>query len=85
MTFEENIKKIVQQQLVNYTEGEDFNDIKVSDNLQNDLGADSLDMIELMMAMEDKFDLEIQENEWSKEIVTVNDILDLVNRYDAKR
>ncbi len=44
----------------------------------DDLGADSLDLVELIMAMEEGFDIEIPDEEAEK-IVTVQDAIDYVN------
>lgn len=43
----------------------------------DDLGADSLDLVELIMAMEEKFDIEIPDEDAEK-IVTVQDAVDYV-------
>ena len=44
-------------------------------SFKNDLGADSLDLVELLMAFSDEFDIEIDDDE-AENIVTVSDILD---------
>ncbi len=44
----------------------------------DDLGADSLDLVELIMAMEEKFDIEIPDEDAEK-IATVKDAVDYVN------
>ena len=45
----------------------------------DDLGADSLDLVELIMAMEEEFDVEIP-NEEAEKIVTVQNAIDFVNK-----
>jgi acyl carrier protein len=45
----------------------------------DDLGADSLDLVELIMAMEEKFDIEIPDEDAEK-IVTVQDAVDYVDK-----
>ena len=45
----------------------------------DDLGADSLDLVELIMAMEEKFDIEIPDEDAEK-IVTVQDAVDYVGK-----
>jgi acyl carrier protein len=45
----------------------------------DDLGADSLDLVELIMAMEEKFDIEIPDEDAEK-IVTVRDAVDYVDK-----
>jgi len=49
-------------------------DVKLETHLQNDLGADSLDAVELMMAIEEEFDLQIPD-EKAQEFRTVKDIV----------
>jgi len=49
-------------------------------NLQNDLGADSLDAVELTLAFESELDIEISDEEIAK-IKTVQDIIDFVNTH----
>ena len=51
-------------------------------SLQDDLGADSLDAVELIMAIEDEFDLEIDSKQ-AEEIKTVGDLLTLVESLKA--
>ncbi len=53
--------------------------IKEDSNLADDLGADSLDAVELIMAIEEEFDVEIDDTEATK-IKTVQDILDYLNK-----
>ena len=48
----------------------------------DDLGADSLDLVELIMAMEEEFDVEIPDEEAEK-IATVQDAIDFVNNLQA--
>lgn len=43
----------------------------------DDLGADSLDIVELIMALEEEFDMEIPDNDAEK-IVTVNDVVEYI-------
>ena len=43
----------------------------------DDLGADSLDIVELIMAIEEEFDLEIPDNDAEK-VVTVSDVVDYI-------
>lgn len=51
-------------------------------NLVTDLGADSLDTIELVMAIEDEFNLEIPDEDAEK-CVTVQDVINYVNSRQA--
>lgn len=54
----EKIKEILVEQL-----GVDENDITMEASFIDDLGADSLDIVELIMAMEEEFDIEIPEED----------------------
>lgn len=67
--FLERIIKTVSEQL-----GFPKNEITAMSKLRADLGADSLDLIELVMAVEDEFNIEITDEE-AEEVVTVGDIL----------
>ena len=53
-------------------------DIKPESKFVDDLGADSLDLVELIMAFEDKLGIEISDEEAEK-MVTVKDVLDYIN------
>ena len=65
----EKIKEIVADQL-----GIDEDDIKLESNFKEDLEADSLDLFELVMALEEEYGVEIPSEDLEK-IVTVNDII----------
>jgi len=58
--------------------GVDKDDIKPESKFVDELGADSLDLVELIMAFEDKFEIEISDEEAEK-MVTVKDVLDYIN------
>ncbi|KMJ55609.1 acyl carrier protein [Alkalihalophilus sp. As8PL] len=53
-------------------------DVKPAASFKDDLGADSLDVVELVMELEDEFDLEISDEEAEK-ISTVADVVDYIN------
>lgn len=55
----------------------DINDVKLESNLAADLGADSLDAVELSMAIEDAFNITIEDDALAK-LKTVADILNLI-------
>jgi len=57
-------------------------DIKAESKFIDDLGADSLDLVELIMALEDKFGIKISDEDAEK-IVTVKDALDYINTYSG--
>jgi acyl carrier protein len=71
MVFEK-AKKIIVEQL-----GVEENDVSIESSFIDDLGADSLDIVELIMALEEEFDLEIPDSEAEK-ITTVGDIVDYI-------
>lgn len=68
----EKVKKIIVEQL-----GVDENDITMESSFIDDLGADSLDIVELIMALEEEFDLEIPDSEAEK-ITTVGDAVEYI-------
>lgn len=53
-------------------------EVKPEASFKDDLGADSLDVVELVMELEDEFDLEISDEEAEK-ISTVADVVDYIN------
>ncbi|MBA5850498.1 acyl carrier protein [Clostridium sp. cel8] len=71
----EKIKKIIAEQL-----GIDENEIKLDSSFVDDLGADSLDIVELIMALETEFDLEIPDEEAEK-ISTVEDVVEYIKAH----
>lgn len=71
MVFEK-VKKIIVDQL-----GVEEEDVVLEASFIDDLGADSLDIVELIMALEEEFDLEIPDNEAEK-IATVADAVDYI-------
>ena len=72
MSIEEKVKKIVAEQLGS---GED--EISNESSFIDDLGADSLDTVELVMALEEEFDIEIPDDDAEK-IATVQAAIDYV-------
>ncbi len=71
-TFEK-VKNIVAEQL-----SVDAETITPQSNFANDLGADSLDTVELVMALEEEFDIEIPD-EAAEKITTVQEAVDYIN------
>ncbi len=71
-TIEERVKKIIIEQL-----GVKEEDVKSAASFVDDLGADSLDTDELVMALEEEFDTEIPDEEAEK-ITTVQAAIDYI-------
>lgn len=71
-TIETKIKEIIAEQL-----GLREDEISTQSSFLEDLGADSLDIVELIMAMEEEFDLEIPDEDAEK-ILTVQDSINYV-------
>jgi acyl carrier protein len=71
----EKVKQIVSEQL-----GVDEGEVTPSASFVDDLGADSLDQVELVMAFEEAFDLEIPDEEAEK-IRTVQDAIDYIGKH----
>ncbi|MGF1757312.1 acyl carrier protein [Photobacterium sagamiensis] len=72
-TIEDRVRKIIIEQL-----GVDEAEVKNEASFVDDLGADSLDTVELVMALEEEFDTEIPDEEAEK-ITTVQAAIDFVN------
>lgn len=73
MVFEK-VRKLIASEL-NIKEDE----IKLESSLTQDLGADSLDAVELIMAIEEEFDVQVSDEE-AQNIRTVKDIVDYLNK-----
>lgn len=74
-TVEERVKKIVTEQL-----GVKEEEVTNAASFVDDLGADSLDTVELVMALEEEFETEIPDEEAEK-ITTVQLAIDYVNAH----
>ena len=75
-TVNERISKIVSERL-----GVDETEVKKEATFKEDLGADSLDVVELVMELEDEFDLEISDEDAEK-IGTVGDVIEYIERHN---
>ena len=73
----EKVRSIVTEQL-----SVDAGEVKPESNFQNDLGADSLDTVELVMALEEAFDIEIPD-EAAEGIATVGDAVKYIEDKQA--
>jgi acyl carrier protein len=71
----ENVKRIIAEQL-----GVDDAEVTPSASFVDDLGADSLDQVELVMALEEAFDLEISDSD-AERIRTVQDAIDYIEKH----
>ncbi|PYB76637.1 acyl carrier protein [Pseudomonas sp. LB-090624] len=76
-TIEERVKKIVAEQL-----GVKEEEVTTEKSFVDDLGADSLDTVELVMALEEEFETEIPDEEAEK-ITTVQAAIDYVKNHQA--
>jgi len=74
-SVEERVKQIVVEQL-----GVSEDEVSGDSSFIDDLGADSLDTVELVMALEEEFNCEIPDEEAEK-IMTVKDAIDYVNTH----
>ena len=74
-TIEERVKKIVVEHL-----GVKEEDIKNEASFVEDLGADSLDTVELVMALEEEFETEIPD-EQAEQIATVKQAIDYIKEH----
>ncbi len=74
MIVENKVKKIVVDQL-----GVGEEEVKPEASFVDDLGADSLDTVEMVMAFEEEFNIEIPDDDAEK-IKTVKDAIDYINK-----
>ena len=72
MDYEAIVKKIVSEHL-----GIDYDGVKGS--LIEDMGADSLDLVELVMVLEEEFSIEIPDDD-AEELKTVEQIVDYISK-----
>ena len=77
--IEERVKHVI-----NYQLGVPLDDLKPGDKFVDDLGADSLDEVEIVMAIEDEFEIEISD-EVAETIRTIQQAIDYIaSRKDAR-
>jgi len=72
MSVEDKIIKIISEKL-----DVDISEVVPKASLVDDLGADSLDLVELVMTMEEEFDIEISDEEAEK-LITVQNAIDYI-------
>ncbi|MDF1796336.1 MAG: acyl carrier protein [Coxiellaceae bacterium] len=75
---EDRVKKIVVEQL-----GVKEDEVKNESSFVDDLGADSLDTVELVMALEEEFEIEIPDEEAEK-ITTIQQAIDYIDTNSAE-
>ena len=72
----DKVKEIISDQL-----SIDQREISLDSSFTDDLGADSLDVVELLMAFSEEFDIEISDEE-AEEIVTVGDVVEYLKEHE---
>ena len=78
-SVDERVKQIIVEQL-----GVDEAEVTANASFVDDLGADSLDIVELVMAFEEAFELEIPDEDAEK-IMTVKDAVEYIDNKTAKK
>jgi acyl carrier protein len=78
MAVAEKVKEIIVEQL-----GVDPEEVTTEASFVNDLGADSLDTVELVMALEEEFNIEIPDEEAEK-LDTVGKAIEYINKHKAQ-
>jgi acyl carrier protein len=74
MSVEESVKKIIAEKL-----SVDLEEVVPEASFVDDLGADSLDLVELIMSMEEEFDTDISDED-AEQITTVKDAIDYIKK-----
>lgn len=72
----DKVKEIIADQL-----SIDEREISLDSSFTDDLGADSLDVVELLMAFSEEFDIEISDEE-AEQIVTVGDVVEYLREHE---
>lgn len=75
MSVEDKVKKIIAEKL-----SVDLEEVVPDASFVDDLGADSLDLVELIMSMEEEFDIEISDEDAEK-LVTVKDAIEYIKAH----
>ncbi|AKT90046.1 acyl carrier protein [Campylobacter ureolyticus RIGS 9880] len=74
MAVFEDVRDVVVEQL-----SVDADAVKLDSKIVEDLGADSLDVVELIMALEEKFDVEIPDSDAEK-LLSIKDVVDYIEK-----
>lgn len=72
----EKVKDIVAEELSIPTA-----DVRSDSYLADDLGADSIDEVDILMRIEDEFNISVDENKLSPNFTTINDVVELIYEY----
>jgi acyl carrier protein len=75
MSVEDKVKKIIAEKL-----SVDMVEVVPEASFVDDLGADSLDLVELIMSMEEEFDMDISDED-AEQIASVKDAIDYINSH----
>ncbi|MEA3279684.1 MAG: acyl carrier protein [Thermodesulfobacteriota bacterium] len=75
MSVEDKVKKIIAEKL-----SVDLNEVVPEASFVDDLGADSLDLVELIMSMEEEFDIDIDDDDAEK-MLSVKDAMDYIKKH----
>lgn len=75
MSIEDKVKKIIAEKL-----SVDLDEVVPDASFVDDLGADSLDLVELIMSMEEEFDMDISDED-AEQILTVKDAIAYINAH----
>ncbi len=75
MSVENKVKKIIAEKL-----GVEIEKVIPEASFIDDLGADSLDLVELIMTMEEEFEMDISDDAAEK-LITVKDVIDYIDAH----
>ena len=75
MSVEDKVKKIIAEKL-----SVDVEEVVPTASFVDDIGADSLDLVELIMSMEEEFDIEISDEDAEK-LATFQDVIDYIKAH----
>ena len=78
MSIEKKVKEIIVEQL-----GVNESEVVPAAKFVDDLGADSLDLVELVMALEEEYKIEISDEDAEK-ILTVGDVISFIQSHSSK-